>query len=56
MAPIDYSKWDNIDTDSEPEVSGPEKNVNQASAPLESISPQVIVRSNSSTRPIDYSK
>jgi hypothetical protein len=53
MAPIDYSKWDNIDTDSEPEVSGPEKNVTQASAPSESISPQVIVRSNSPTIPSD---
>lgn len=24
MAPIDYSKWDNIDTDSEPDVSSPQ--------------------------------
>ncbi|KAJ5900268.1 uncharacterized protein N7473_004338 [Penicillium subrubescens] len=33
MAPIDYSKWDNIDTDSEPETSSP------AAAPKATLPP-----------------
>ncbi|KAF7556516.1 hypothetical protein G7Z17_g1376 [Cylindrodendrum hubeiense] len=33
MAPIDYSKWDNIDTDSEPETASPQPPAPKAAAP-----------------------
>ncbi|EAQ93099.1 predicted protein [Chaetomium globosum CBS 148.51] len=43
MAPIDYSKWDNIDTDSEPEVSSTQVPAPKATQPPAPTTPTVAV-------------
>ncbi|KAK3299159.1 uncharacterized protein B0H64DRAFT_387499 [Chaetomium fimeti] len=40
MAPIDYSKWDNIDTDSEPDMSSPQVPAPKANQPPAPTTPQ----------------